>query len=478
MAYYTYEYKHKDIQLDINSVLDSLFEGGTDALPIRETNIVYQDISYPRYRTIQYTAVLPTQKVRTDVYVANINRIGVGLQDWLTNNQASIKYKVFQIPKATGGYRTIKAPEDNLMNMMRYLKIQLEHIGIRQHDSAYAYVPQRDCKKAIMRHQSNGSNWFLKLDISKFFDHCTPEFIKLQLKEIYPFSEMKVQQYDPFINALTGLACYEGSLPQGTPLSPLITNWLMIPIDYMINKVLHEQFGEFFVYTRYADDMLISCRTQFDYNKVVEAIQKILKGFNCPFELNTDKTRYGSKNGRNWNLGIMYNKDNNLTVGYKRKHQLKVMLHQLAIMVHDSPQVTEEVLGFMRTLMGEIAYLNNIEPDYCSKLLAFMNNKRHYDAVNIIKHVLKYHSFPVTPGIQSTQGWADRLEQRVIEQQQQLDALRYQYQAVSAEQIAAFEAQAIRHIDPVAERYEEIRQRELRIQEVYTQLHDDDYPFV
>jgi hypothetical protein len=39
------------------------------------------------------------------------------------------------------------------------------------------------------------------------------------------------------------------------------------------------------------------------------------------------KTRYGSIAGSNWNLGLMLNKDNNITVGYEKKKTLNAMLN-------------------------------------------------------------------------------------------------------------------------------------------------------
>ncbi|WP_319007212.1 reverse transcriptase domain-containing protein, partial [Bacillus thuringiensis] len=152
------------------------------------------------------------------------------IKDWLTNNQSAIKYSIFNLPKMTGGFRTIKAPEEKLKSFMREIKFDLESIGIVPHDSAYAYIPNRDCLKAIQCHQRNKSNWFLKMDLEKFFNNCSEQVITIQLKKLYPFSLMTETDYKSFISSLCGLACHENELPQGTPLSPILTNWLMISI--------------------------------------------------------------------------------------------------------------------------------------------------------------------------------------------------------------------------------------------------------
>jgi single-stranded DNA-binding protein len=46
----------------------------------------------------------------------------------------------------------------------------------------------------------------------------------------------------------------------------------------------------------------------------------------APFSINPEKTRYGSAAERNWNLGLMLNNDNQITIGHKRKKEFKAML--------------------------------------------------------------------------------------------------------------------------------------------------------
>jgi len=78
--------------------------------------------------------------------------------------------------------------------------------------------------------------------------------------------------------------------------------------------------------------------------------------------LKESKTRYGSSAGRNWNLGLMLNKDQQITVGHARKERAKAMLWNL--MSHPIQVNKEEayVLG------GEFAYIESIEPEYMTTL--------------------------------------------------------------------------------------------------------------
>lgn len=59
---------------------------------------------------------------------------------------------------------------------------------------------------------------------------------------------------------------------------------------------------------------------------VEKFIVDVLAEFGAPFTIKTAKTRYGSSAGSNWNLGVMLNKDNNITIGHKKKRQFQAML--------------------------------------------------------------------------------------------------------------------------------------------------------
>lgn len=382
--YLTTRYIPQDKQLDLDSIINELY--GLPIEPIKETiNTFYSDFSYPRFKT--YKINLKRNKTRNKVErqlnldytletnlkrVADIAQTTMRLQDWN-------EYKVFNIPKASGGFRTIKAPNELLKRNMQDILFLLKKCNINASDSAYAYVEGRDCKHALQRHQTNNSNWFLKLDISKFFDKCNPVWVERMLGSTYPFTE----RYRAVAHDLVKLCTLDDALPQGSPLSPFITNLIMTPIDYEINKCLAGMQGTY-IYTRYADDMLISSRTQIPVEDIIVMIKSVFKKFDTPFSLNETKTRYGSKAGSNWNLGIMYNKDNNLTVGHKRKRMLKAMVHRFAT---TDTFTLEECYA----LQGELAYLKAIEPEYYTLFINFINKKYDRDIYNALLYNIKHY---------------------------------------------------------------------------------------
>ena len=300
-----------------------------------------------------------------------------------SKDRASL-YRTFYIPKSSGGLRRIDAPEQELMNALRQLKTLMEEsMFALYHTSAFAYIRGRCTVDAIKRHQRNESKWFIKLDFADFFGSTTPEFVLAMLSLIFPFSEI-VKRQDGLgaLSKALGLCFLNGGLPQGTPISPFITNVMMIPLDHRFSNSLRNFERNRFVYTRYADDLLISCQHDFDKDRVQAFISDTLREFNAPFTIKPEKTRYGSSSGRNWNLGIMLNKDNEITIGHKKKKHFKAML--------DGYTRTKKAGGGwelhdVQVLSGLISYYRMIERGYIDHIIKTYSDKNRFDIEASIK---------------------------------------------------------------------------------------------
>jgi hypothetical protein len=204
---------------------------------------------------------------------------------------------------------------------------------------------------------------------------------------VFPFSEIvRFSKGKAALRDALELAFLNGGLPQGTPISPTITNIMMIPIDFRLNKTLRNYQNQSFIYTRYADDFLISSKYDFKCKTIEELVVKTLAEFDAPFSLNKAKTRYGSSAGSNWNLGVMLNKDNEITVGYKKKHQFQSMLHSF-IDGHrgGTPWPKEDI----QVLQGLYAYYRMVEPENIDAIIAHVNKKHDTDVLRMIHDDLR-----------------------------------------------------------------------------------------
>jgi len=290
-------------------------------------------------------------------------------------------YSEFYIPKKSGGLRKIDAPNEELKAALRELKAIFEDdFNMLYHTSAYAYVKNRSTIDAVKRHQANVSKWFLKTDFSNFFGSTTLEFTMKMFSMIFPFSEVvKSEEGKAELEKALSLAFLDGGLPQGTPLSPAITNTIMIPIDHRLANYFAEKQ---MVYTRYADDILVSCKVDFKYREAVEFINKVVRDeFGAPFLIKPEKTRYGSSAGRNWNLGVMLNKDNEITIGHQKKKQFKAMICNY---INDAKRGVRWDLNDVQVFRGLISYYIMVERGYIVHTIIEYNKKFN---VNLMKMI-------------------------------------------------------------------------------------------
>ena len=301
-------------------------------------------------------------------------------------------YDTFYIPKKSRGLRKIDAPTGRLKDAQYKLRDILtdfmtkdpcgREFGATYHTSAFAYIKGRSPKKCMERHQKNKSRWFLKLDFSNFFGSTTPEFLLNQFKTIVPLCFFE----DEFIRKLLSIAFLDGGLPQGTPLSPLLTNIMMIPIDFKLSNTLRDYEKQSYVYTRYADDILISSEYNFSFKKIEALVQSVLEEHNAPFAIKPEKTRYGSNAGSNWNLGMMYNADFELTIGHEKKKQFKAMItNYIQDKLHDNPWEASDI----QVLAGLMSYYVNIEGDRITEIVKKLSEKFGADIAASIKSDLK-----------------------------------------------------------------------------------------
>lgn len=289
------------------------------------------------------------------------------------------EYTTFYIPKHNGGLREINAPTEQLMQDLREMKNIFQYeLKVLYHNTAYAYVPTRNILKALQVHQKNNSRWFLKLDIKDFFPSCNQDFVVKQLRQIYPFCMWSEEIIKSFI-----WVCFrDNELPQGTPMSPMLTNLIMIPFDYAMQQYAYDNH---LTYTRYADDILISSYNDFNWQQVQAGVNLIFQNLRMPFTIKTEKTRYGSSAGRNWNLGLMYNKDNRITVGYRNKKKYKAMLNNLFKDITEHNEWTKDELYYFQ---GITSYYTSVEPEYFNTLIKKYEEKYNLNLKQIYKELL------------------------------------------------------------------------------------------
>ena len=281
-------------------------------------------------------------------------------------------YRHFQIPKKSNPHkmRQIDAPDELLSSIQTRFKEQIENeLQVLPHKAAHAYTKGCSTVTAMQVHQKNESNWYLQIDLKDFFNSITGKWLKDMLLDVFPFKYVNQEWLDTMIH----VALLNGTLPQGSHLSPLLTNLAMVPIDNDLTEKLHSYRGHHYVYTRYADDITISCKEKFDPNEILNVIKSVFIKWMVPFRINNEKTRFGSKAGRNYHLGLIVNKDNQLSVGHEKNQKFRAMIFNFCT-VGD-----EWELHDVQKMLGLISYYKAIEPDFVKKVLIKYGTKYGID---------------------------------------------------------------------------------------------------
>lgn len=382
--YYITKPTHRHETVNVKGYVDYVFED-YDRAPVK----ICKQFMTTKHFELPYTSPYNT---------TTLDSLNQRIENFLvTHPDTENWYHTFHIPKHSGGYRKITAPHTELKALQQQLVTTLTYIPttktpfVYPHNAAYAYQRGRSTVDALKVHQANRSRWFLKLDIKDFFPSCTVEFIRKTVQQLYPWCCIPEHIWEQIINVIT----YNGGLPQGAPTSPFISNMLMLPFDHALTQVLSKKVnGQIFRYTRYADDLLISSRYDFDKDQLIAIVEEQLQE-HTPLIINKSKIRYGSYAGRNWNLGLMFNKDNNITVGHKRKSNIKKTLHNLFNNWQDWSVQDVQVL------VGQLAYITNVEPEYIKNLIQNFEGKYRINYNQFIKSLLNLETPEQLPYIKN-----------------------------------------------------------------------------
>ena len=155
-------------------------------------------------------------------------------------------------------------------------------------DSSYGFRPKRsahDALYACKRHIDAGYSWVVDMDLEKFFDTvCQSKLIQL-LSETVADGRV-VSLIHKYLNAGVmvdgNLEETRVGMPQGGPLSPLLSNVMLNELDRELERRGHR-------FVRYADDCMIFCKSKRAAMRVCESIIRFIEG-KLFLKVNREKT--------------------------------------------------------------------------------------------------------------------------------------------------------------------------------------------
>jgi len=156
------------------------------------------------------------------------------------------KYTTFTIPKRSGGQREIKAPISSIKILQRKLNNILQQV-YKHREPVHSYIYKHNVISNARRHVNK--KWVLNVDLMNFFPTISFQRIRgMFISKPYLLGEGAA-------TVLAQLCCCDGSLPQGAPTSPIISNIICSKLDSEIGRLAQRHKC---LYTRYADDLTFS----------------------------------------------------------------------------------------------------------------------------------------------------------------------------------------------------------------------------
>lgn len=200
--------------------------------------------------------------------------------------------RVVEIPKSNGKNRRLGIPTigDRVAQMV--VKMRLEP-GMEKHfhQSSYGYRPGKSALDAVgkARERCWKYDWVIDMDIKGFFDTIDHELMlkavqkhtncKWELMYITRWLKTPAQEQNGEVKER------DKGTPQGGVISPLLAN---LYLHYGFDKWMERNHSEI-EFERYADDIVVHCRTEAESNKLKVEIEERLR--ECELELSQEKTK-------------------------------------------------------------------------------------------------------------------------------------------------------------------------------------------
>jgi group II intron reverse transcriptase/maturase len=167
------------------------------------------------------------------------------------------------IPKAGGGQRGLGIPGVVDRVVMEAVRQVLEPLFEPSfHSSSHGFRPGRSCHTAIAeakQHLQDGYGWVVDVDLEKFFDRVNHQRLTARLAQRVDDRRLLVligRMLKARVVLPDGVVIdVDEGVPQGSPLSPLLSNVVLDELDWELARRGHR-------FVRYADDANVYVRSE------------------------------------------------------------------------------------------------------------------------------------------------------------------------------------------------------------------------
>jgi RNA-directed DNA polymerase len=282
-----------------------------------------------------------------------------------------VHYVTFEVPKKSGGTRTLKAPHRTLASAQRWIFDRI--VGLLPVEAeAHGFVPGRSILTNARPHA--GKAVVVNMDLEDFFPSVGYRRVRAVFRRV---------GYSPSVATVLALLCtecprrevvYDGTryyvataprgLPQGASTSPALSNQVARRLDRRLAG-LASKLGA--TYTRYADDLTFSgddaLGPKVGYLMARVRHLALAEGF----RVNEAKSRVLRRNAAQVVTGLVVN--DRPGVPRDEVRRLRAILHRAKLEGLDA-QNRRDHPDFRAWLRGKIAYVGMARPEVGARLLA------------------------------------------------------------------------------------------------------------
>ena len=317
--------------------------------------------------------MLAYQRVVENKGAAGVDNLSVSaLKPWLKENWPQVREALIagsylprrirkvEISKPDGGIRTLGIPTvvDRLIQQAIAQALS-PHVEPTFSTSSYGFRPGRNAWQAVQQaqqHIQSGKRWVVDMDLEKFFDRVDHDIQMSRLarrikdtrllKLIRRYLEAEMEDGDGVIKRDKGM-------PQGGPLSPLLSNILLDELDKELERRGHS-------FCRYADDCNIYVRSQKAGEQLLKAISEFLRN-QLKLQINQGKSAVARPWKRKFlGYSFTWHKQAKLKIAPGSVKRLKDKIRSLTT-GHRSKSVAGAIRELTPVLRGWISYFRLTE---------------------------------------------------------------------------------------------------------------------
>ncbi len=282
------------------------YEGGQTYMWITENNLTENNrLGYGLLEFIVSPSNLNAsyKQVKSNKGVGGVDKMGVeSLRDYLVSNKEELIASILRGKYSPNPVRRVEIPKDNgqkrklgtptvvdrvVQQTIAQVLIPLYEPQFSNH--SYGFRPKRNAQQALKKcreYITEGYGYAVDLDLEKFFDKVNHnkliEVLSRTIKDgrvlslIHKYLNAGVQVGDSFESSEMGV-------PQGGPLSPLLSNIMLNELDKELERRGHR-------FVRYADDMVILCKSRRSAERVMGSIIRFIED-NLYLKVNREKSQ-------------------------------------------------------------------------------------------------------------------------------------------------------------------------------------------